>query len=149
MNTEIICLNSGPAVCHCRIAGSVISRFIRRLQQGQLIWPQWHWNISIRYYFLNPAKIKVRVGEDRRKRHNNFINCGQFIHAAMPKCSTLTLAQYRFNNTWTVESFGQLSRFSCRWFLSLPEDTVDRKLPRSCKIIKWIIVTCNLNIDQK
>ena len=31
-------------ICHCRMVGSVISSFMRRLQHGQLIWPQWHWN---------------------------------------------------------------------------------------------------------
>ena len=30
----------GTVICHWRIVGSVISRFMRRLQQGQLIWPQ-------------------------------------------------------------------------------------------------------------
>ena len=33
---------------HWRIFGSVISRFISRLQQGQLMWPQPHW----KYYHL-------------------------------------------------------------------------------------------------
>ena len=31
--------------------GSVISRFINRLQQGQLMWPQWHWNNKIIHIF--------------------------------------------------------------------------------------------------
>ena len=36
--------------------GSVISRFISRLQHGQLMWPQWHWNtklIQIHIFMLN------------------------------------------------------------------------------------------------
>ena len=30
--------------CHWRRSGSVISKFINKLQHGQLMWPQWHWN---------------------------------------------------------------------------------------------------------
>ena len=40
-----------------RMSGSVISRFIRRLQHGQLMWPQWHWKNSV----LNHARFETDV----------------------------------------------------------------------------------------
>ena len=57
--------NKSGLVCHLQVPGyakisrshywrrfgSVISRFINRLQQGQLMWPQWHWNNKIIHIF--------------------------------------------------------------------------------------------------
>ena len=42
--------------CHWRRSGSVISKFMSKLQHGQLMWPQWHWNrkyVSAFWYFFH------------------------------------------------------------------------------------------------
>ena len=44
----------GFAHFHCSRLGSVISRFIRRLQQGQLMCPQPHWNYKVSDSYCYP-----------------------------------------------------------------------------------------------
>ena len=51
---------------HWRIFGSVISRFISRLQQGQLMWPQPHWKY---YHPVNTQYTVTRRLMSLEKQH--------------------------------------------------------------------------------
>ena len=59
-------------VDHWSKLGSVISRFMRRLQHGQLMWPQWHWNIKSILVHISFANV-FRCPEISTMGH--FVTC--------------------------------------------------------------------------
>ena len=58
MSISVILLSS---YFHWKMSGSVITRFIRRLQHGQLMWPQWHWKTLFWIFFRCHARSETDI----------------------------------------------------------------------------------------